>query len=384
MASDSEHRPEEADADKPAMGGNESTSTAGARAGAALSLEDFILLNEEIAGMARAGLPLDQGLAALATEMGSGRLRSVTATIAVDLKSGLTLPQAIERQAGRVPAFYARLLTAAVRSGKIGDVISTMTVYARTVADMRNTVVSALYYPLAVLVLSLLVFGGLSVFLVPHFEAIFADFGIKKPLLTQFAFWMFHNALWFFVGVPAAVIGNLLLVRFFVSRTPSGRQSWTRFWYAVPVVGGLLRAARLAAFADLLGILVDNGVPLPEAFLLAGQSSSDPLMVAGAEQVHSGLNMGLPLGRVLRGHPLVPEVVAWMVSLGEKRGTLGPTLHQIGEMYRRQVEMRAGLLRSVLPPLLVVVIAGFLVVTFVVVIILPIVSLIGTLGGGLK
>src|ERR1700685_4156642 len=86
-----------------------------------LSLEDFILLNEEIAGMAKAGLPLDQGLAALAREMGSGRLQQVTQKLADDLRGGCTLPEALKRQEGRVPPYYAALLGAGIRSARLGD-----------------------------------------------------------------------------------------------------------------------------------------------------------------------------------------------------------------------------------------------------------------------
>src|SRR5258708_33576236 len=89
--------------------------------------DDLIALNEERAGMARAGLPLDQGLAALAREMGGGRLRQVTAELADDLRRGKTLPEALERQGGRVPPYYSSLVMAGVRTGRIGDVLTTLT-----------------------------------------------------------------------------------------------------------------------------------------------------------------------------------------------------------------------------------------------------------------
>src|SRR5205814_6446812 len=88
--------------------------------------DDLIALNEEIAGMARAGLPLDRGLAALAKEMGRGRLQQVTAALAQALRAGQTLPQALERQAGRVPPFYAGLVAAGVRTGRICGVLATL------------------------------------------------------------------------------------------------------------------------------------------------------------------------------------------------------------------------------------------------------------------
>src|SRR5437870_5683883 len=116
-----------------------------------LSSDDLITLNEEIAAMARAGLPLDQGLAALAREMRTGRLQRATAEIAADLSAGQTLPEALDHQAGRVPDFYGSLVAAGVRSGRIGEVLATLTVYARSIADLRSTVVGAVFYPTVVL-----------------------------------------------------------------------------------------------------------------------------------------------------------------------------------------------------------------------------------------
>jgi type II secretory pathway component PulF len=92
------------------------------------------------------------------------------------------------------------------------------------------------------------------------------------------------------------------------------------------------------------------------------------------------LGQGLPLGEVLRGRRLVPELIAWMTGLGEQRGTLGKTLHQVADIYRRQAEMRAALLRSVLPPFLIIGTAGVLVALFVMVIVLPMMKLIEAFG----
>src|SRR5438477_10843918 len=102
-----------------------------------MTADELIALNDQIAGMAKAGLPLDQGLAGLAREMGRGRLRSVTAAIARDLEAGTPLPDAVNRRRADLPPFYANLLSAGIRTGRLPDVLATLTGYARTIAATR-------------------------------------------------------------------------------------------------------------------------------------------------------------------------------------------------------------------------------------------------------
>jgi general secretion pathway protein F len=345
-----------------------------------LSSGDLVTLNDEIAGMARAGLPLDQGLAALAREMRSGRLRRVTSEIALDLKAGHTLPEALDRQAGRVPDFYASVIMAGIRSGRLPEVLATLTVHARAIADLRATVLGSVFYPAVVLVFAYALFALLC-FIIPQFGRIFQDFGINLPLVTQWALSVGNHPVEFGLLPPLAIVLGLLLARLSLIGSAGGRRAWARFVYAVPIIGTLIRSSRLAAFTDLLAILLEHAVPLPEAFRLAGQASSDPLMAEAAREVEADLKGGMPLGESLRTRRLVPPLVAWMTAMGERRGRLADSLHHAAEVYRRQAEMRAILLRSVLPPFMIIGTAAILVGFFVLALFLPLVKLISELSG---
>lgn len=348
---------------------------------ARLSAEDLITLNEEIAGMARAGLPLDQGLAALARDMGRGRLQRVTADIADGLHAGLTLPEAIERQGGRVPPYYSALLLAGVRSGRLQDVLATLTLYARTLADLRSTMLGALVYPAMVMFLSLILAGFIFFFIMPQFEQIFEDFKMRLPLVTEIVFWIARHPIELFV-IPLGALGLILVIVIVAAKSSErGRLALARFVYSLPMVGTLLRSARLAAFTDLLGILVDHEVPLPEALRLASQAVGDPLLRDAAGKALADLSGGATLGQTARARALVPELVAWLLGLGEQRGSLGPSLHQAAQMFRRRVEMRAVMLRNVLPPFFIIVTAGLLVTAFAFAIALPMLKLIEGLSG---
>jgi type II secretory pathway component PulF len=337
--------------------------------------EDLARLNDEIAGMARAGLPLDQGLAALARDMSRGRLRQVTATLADDLRKGRTLPEALARQEGRLPVYYAALVAAGIRTGRIGEVLATLTIYARTQANLRAIIFEALIYPVIVLIIGAGLFTLLCTMILPQFDQIFHDFHLHLPFITEWLMSLSRHP-WPLLLPVLVLAGVLVLLPMVLGMTERGRRVRARMVYAVPVLGTLIRSARLAAFTDLLGILVDHEVPLPEAFRLAGAASSEPVMAATTREINQELVHGRPLGETLRGRGLVPEWVSWMAGWGERRGHLGKTLHDVAEMYRRQVEVRAALLRSVLPPFLIILIAGLFVSLFGFAVMLPMYKLI--------
>jgi type II secretory pathway component PulF len=327
--------------------------------------EDLIALNEEIAGMARAGLPLDQGLAAIAGEMGHGELQRVTLALAADLRSGQSLPEALERQRNRVPPFYASLVAAGIRSGRFAEVLATLTVYARTIAGVRTMIREALFYPLTVLAFGFGLLFFLCFFVLPKFAEVFREFEMKLPAVTEFMMLIMGNPLRYLLYPLVVLIALVASIRGIMIRSEEGRCLWANFCYSIPILGTLLRAARLAAFADLLAILVDHEVPLPEALELAGAASADPVMASTIRDVVRDLNLGMPLAEALRGRGLVPAWVSWMAGVGEKRGNLGQSLRQVAEIYRRQVELRAALVRNVLPPFLIISMAGVFIILFV-------------------
>jgi type II secretory pathway component PulF len=177
-------------------------------------------------------------------------------------------------------------------------------------------------------------------------------------------------------AIPLAAVVFLIFAWGMMRLTDRGRRAWARIVYAVPVVGTLIRSARLAAFAELMAVLVEFELPLPEAFRLAGAASSDPLMAARADMIHGRLSQGTPLGMALRGLGLLPEWVSWMAGAGEQRGALAPALRQIAALYRRQVEARSAILRSVLPAFMIIATAGVLVATFALSVMLPMIRLL--------
>jgi type II secretory pathway component PulF len=349
---------------------------------APLTADDLATLNDEIAAMARAGLPLDQGLAHLAKEMGSGRLQQTTAALADDMRRGKTLPEALAAQENRLPPFYASLVTAGIRSGRLGDVLATLTAYARALSELRATVINSLIYPFIILVMG---FGLVMLWILyvgPQFRKIYDDFKLRLPVATEVVLHISDHPYLYFVAPVACLVVGFVALRFWFSRDEAGRLQWARFIYSIPLVGTLVHSARLAAFVDLLAILVEHKVPLSDAFRLAAGASSDPLVRVGARTVCENLDRGQPLAASLRDVQLVPDFLAWMAGMGERNQRLGETLRQTAEFYRKQAEARASLFRTVFPAVALIVVAVIVIAIVMGVMLAPMFGLLDGLSGG--
>ncbi|MSR30562.1 MAG: type II secretion system F family protein [Gemmataceae bacterium] len=342
----------------------------------ALRPEDLIYLNEEIAAMARAGLPLEQGLLALAREMSHGSLREVTESIAAEMRLGKTLPDAMALQGDRLPPFYSRLMQAGIRGGNLPSVLSVLTVYARSLADLRSVIMTALYYPLIVLLVVTGLFLVIFHLIMPQFAKIFQDFGMSLPWITEAALALGLQPMVYLVLPVVGILILFMAIRMILRSTDAGKCAWTKFVYSLPVVGTLIRSARLASFTELLSILVNHGMPLGEAFRLAGDCGSDPVLRAGAMEVEKHLNSGDTLAQALQKTEVLPHLVSWMAGIGEAQGKLPEAFTQASLLYRRQVEMRSAMVQSVVPPVLIVATAGIITFTFVLAIFLPLIKLL--------
>src|SRR5207248_3257493 len=133
------------------------------------------------------------------------------------------------------------------------EVLATLTTYARTVAVTRMIVVDSLLYPIVVMLFALLLFAGMVIFIVPGFDKIFKDFNMRLPLVTEWVLMIGRNPIPIFIPFVLALLG-LVVAWAIMRRTSQGRRLWAWMLYGVPLLGTLVRAARLAAFADLLAV----------------------------------------------------------------------------------------------------------------------------------
>jgi general secretion pathway protein F len=351
------------------------SSAAGSRA---LSLQDLIALNDELAALMRAGVPLERTLGDMGRDL-PGRLGRATAQLAERIDRGASLPQALEAMPDAFPKVYRAAVEAGLRSGDLPAVLESLSVVTRRISELRRALALAALYPLIVVLIAVGLFEFLVIKVLPTFLGAFESHspqwlkqmttlgdGIKAwgPILTNF--------------LILAVFAWWFLLR----RSPlrGSRLPWLR---------GMFDDGRLAVFCELLALLVERATPLPEALCLAADATGNaPLSQAAAklaEQLRAAQRPGesdpsvdpRPLAaRSALGPAGLPPFLLWLIGAGARQQTLVSFLQHTAEMYRRRALRRSDWLRVYLPMLLTVFIGGVVTLLFSLSLFVPLTELL--------
>ncbi len=344
-----------------------------------LSDDDAQALAEQVAGLARAGLPLHSGLRALATELPDGALRRAVRQLADRLEAGEPLDDAIEALGPRFPAHLHGLLLAGVRSGRMGDVLGEFVTYTQLGASLRRSVWLSLAYPILLFSAFVLVFVYLAFVIVDGFQDIYKDFGISIPWATRLLFEMsdtVKEAGWAVVTLPLAAVvlgwlsGKLLL------------DPVSRHWLArrLPLFGPLWRWTSLAEFSHYLGLLLECQLSLVQALPLAAAGTRDAGLALVGQQIAVAIESGRSLAESLSWRRIFPGGFAKMLQWAEGHQSLPETLHMAAEMFEARARSQASFIGSVCAVIAVIFVlwgCGFLVVALF----WPLLQLIRALSG---
>src|SRR5678815_1965521 len=183
---------------------------------------DFLLFNQQLAALIRAGIPILQAISMLRKRAASARLRSVLGDVEEQIRGGAALSQAFASQGSIFPRIYTASILAGERSGALDDVLSRYVTYMRRNVALRRKIRGALAYPMFLLFASGCMVTFLTVYVVPRMSELFSGFGNELPTVTQIVVglsrWMSANVIWF---GPLVIVGAVLL--FLWSRTPNGK-----------------------------------------------------------------------------------------------------------------------------------------------------------------
>lgn len=324
--------------------------------GAKVRPKDLSTGTRQLATMVDAGLPLVRSLAVLG-EQGTGALAAVLDQVRLDVERGSDLSGALARH----PKAFDHLFVAMVKAGEAGGVLDrVLRQLAATIekqVELRRKIKSAMAYPVAVLVLVLVILTAMLVFVVPQFQAIYAQLGGKlpKPTLILLAVSRIVSHDFPFVAAGGA-LGSWAFRRW--RRTSRGRSQWDSLVLRVPLFGSLAHKSALARFGRTLSALLDAGVPMLEALEITRDAVGNMKLGDAVGDMQAGVKGGEALARRMGAHAIFPPMVAQMVSIGEETGAVGALLDKVALFYEQEVEAMVAALTSLLEPLLIVVLGA--------------------------
>ncbi|MCR4413247.1 MAG: type II secretion system F family protein [Thermoguttaceae bacterium] len=317
-------------------------------------LEESVELGGQLAAVAAANLPLGPGLRALAAEVSRRSLRNALVRAADRLDAGDPLDRVLSAEHG-FPGYVRGLVLAGLRSGRLGQALAEFAAIERDRLELHRQIRAALRYPVVLVGFGLALVLMFSVFVVPGFAKVFADFGLDLPLATEVFLWTVKYGVWHFVAL--VVVLGLVLVE--VCKT--GRPAWLQRWsYHVPVLGPLWRCQGLAEFARLMGLLVDQQLPLAESFEWAADSLRQRDLAEASRRAATRAREGLPAAEAMGQSGGFPPTLRTAVASVQAAAGLGDAFRAAGEVYDRRARVYVRVLRAVAAPMAFLFVAGFI------------------------
>jgi type IV pilus assembly protein PilC len=358
------------------------TRRGGAGAHARVKANDFLLFNQQLSALFRAGIPILQAIAMLRKRATSSGLRDVLGDVEDKIRGGMALSQAFAAQGPIFPRIYTASILAGERSGALDEVLARYVAYMRRNVGLRRKIRGALAYPAFLLMASFGMVAFLTIYVVPRMSDLFAGFGNNKlPFLTQMVVgisrWVSGNIYWF---APLLVVTIVAAVIW--ARTPSGQLTIDKTLLKIPLAGKLLQQLSVAQATRSLATLLAGGITLVESWEIAAESITNRELRRRSTGILPMIREGRSFTESLEAAQWVPDLAIDMIGIGERSGSLREMLDEVSTFYDAEAEVKLEQLTTTLEPAILVVMGG-VVITILLSIYLPIIqSISNTAPGG--
>ena len=323
-----------------------------------VGIRDKALFFSKLSALVDAGVPILRSLDLLRRQQRAPRFRRALTGMAEDVNQGSSLGASMRRWR----KVFDDLSIAMVEAGETGGVLDeTLRRLAKLLEDnlrLRNQVRGALAYPVIVLVIAILVFLGMTIFIIPVFAGLYEQLGAELPAFTlvMVEFSKLLRSPFVFVLVGGLILGGYLFGRYY--GTPVGRRQVDGFLLRLPLFGELIRKTSVAQFARTLGSMSRSGVPILQALEVLRDNTSNRVIGDAIGATRSEVAEGLPLSIALASKNVFPDMAVSMLSIGEETGEMDKMVSKVADFYEDEVETAVKALTSVIEPLMIVVVGA--------------------------
>jgi type IV pilus assembly protein PilC len=294
----------------------------------------------------------------LAEQCQNPKLKKALMAISSDVQQGINLSDAMRKH----PACFDNLYVSMVQAGEVGgvldEVLNRLSKLLEDIARLQNQIKSAMAYPVTVGILALIIFLGMTIFLIPIFAGIFKELGTELPAFTQFMldisnFLRSPNVLILVILIPVAIFA---FRQYYKTRV--GRETIDRFMLRMPLFGDLIQKTATARFCRTFGALTRSGVPILTSLEIVRDTSGNQVVANAIDEARREIQTGGMISIALQKEQVFPLMAIQMISIGEETGEIDKMLMKVADFYEDEVEQAVKALTSVMEPIMIVFLGG--------------------------
>ena len=336
--------------------------------GKKIETADIAIFARQMATMMDAGIPLVQSFEIVGNGLENPRMRELVLSLKTEVESGANLSAALRKYPQHFDSLFCNLVEAGEQSGTLDDLLDKLATYKEKTEALKAKIKKAMFYPVAVVVVAIIVTMILLVYVVPQFESLFSSFGGELPAFTQFVVNIseFFQKWWLIIGaVMIAVPVGILQAK---KRSRAVADGFDKLALKMPITGNIVWKAAIARFSRTLSTMSAAGVPLVEAMESVAGAAGNVVFERAILRMRDETATGQRLQTAMEHTGLFPNMTVQMTAIGEESGSLDAMLGKVAGFYEEEVDNAVDSLTSLMEPMIMaflgVVIGGLVVAMY--------------------
>jgi len=313
---------------------------------------DVSMFSRQIATMMKAGVPLVQSFDIIATGNEKRSVQDLLLSVKADIESGQTMADSLRKHPKEFDDLFCDLVDAGEQSGSLEGMLDRIASYKEKTEALKSKIKKAMNYPIAVVVIAVVVTSILLVKVVPQFRDIFQGFGADLPAFTLFVVGIsdFMVAYWwmFLFGI----VGFGIVYKKMLASSKNLRDKQDKMLLKAPVIGEILHKSAIARFTRTLSTTFAAGVPLVDALDSAAGASGNALYRDAIIKVKNDVTTGMQMNMAMQSTGIFPNMVVQMIAIGEESGSIETMLSKVADIYEQQVDDAVDGLSSLIEPII--------------------------------
>jgi len=335
---------------------------------------EIAIFSRQIATMMKSGVPIVGSLEIIGSGHKNAKMKELVNSVRSDLEGGSSVYEAMSKHPVQFDELYRNLVRAGESAGVLETVLDTVATYKENLEALKGKIKKALFYPIAVLAVAIIVSAILLIFVVPQFKEVFTSFGADLPAFTKMIIALSEFMIgwwWLMLMMVIGVVATFIAAK---KRSLAFQHFLDRMILKVPVIGQVMHNSAVARFARTLAVTFKAGVPLVEALDTVAGATGNTVYENAVKRIRDDVSVGYQVNMAMRQVNLFPHMVVQMTAIGEEAGALDTMLFKVAEFYEQEVNNAVDALASLMEPMIMVVL-GVLIGGMVIGMYLPIFKL---------